>query len=99
MTALAEAQVGFVIVGSMAVTIHGSAYVTYDLDCCYARDAENLSRLVQALQPCNPGLRGAPVYLPFRLDQQTPRSDWINLFHNQRFDLAFASLSEICLTP
>lgn len=74
LTVLAEAQVRFVIVGGLAVTIHGSAYVTYDLDFCYARDAENLSRLVRSLQPYNPRLRGAPVGLPFRLDEQTLRS-------------------------
>src|SRR5918912_210054 len=59
LTVLAEAKVRFVIVGGLAVTIHGSAYVTYDLDFCYARDAENLSRLVRVLQPYNPRLRGA----------------------------------------
>ena len=58
---LADARVRFVIVGGLAVTIHGSAYVTYDLDFCYARDAENLSRLAQALQPYKPRLRGAPA--------------------------------------
>jgi hypothetical protein len=74
LTILADAQVRFVIVGGLAVTIHGSAYVTYDLDFCYARDAENLSRLAQALQPYNPRLRGAPIDLPFRLNEQTLKS-------------------------
>ena len=71
---LADAQVRLVIVGGLAVTIHGSAYVTYDLDFCYARDAENLSRLTQALQPYNPRLRGAPASLPFRFDEETLKS-------------------------
>jgi len=35
---LDNAQVRFVIVGGLAITIHGSAYVTFDLDFCYARD-------------------------------------------------------------
>lgn len=74
LTVLAEAQVRFVIVGGLAVTIHGSAYVTYDLDFCYARDAENLSRLVKALRPYNPRLRGAPASLPFRFNEQTLKS-------------------------
>ncbi len=68
---LDNAQVRFVIVGGLAITIHGSAYVTFDLDFCSARDAENLSRLAQALQSFNSRLRGAPVNLPFRLDKET----------------------------
>lgn len=71
---LADAQAQFVIVGGLAVTIYGSAYVTIDLDLCYARDAENLWRLAQALQPFNPRLRGAPAGLPFRFNEHTPKS-------------------------
>lgn len=63
-----------VIVGGLAVAIHGSAYVTYDMKFCYARDAENLSSLAQALQPYNPRLRGASVGLPFCVDEQSLRS-------------------------
>jgi predicted nucleotidyltransferase len=68
---LADAQVRFVIVGGLAVTIHGSAYVTFDLDFCYARDAENLASLANILQPFNPRVRGAPAELPFRFDEET----------------------------
>ena len=72
LTALAAAGVSLVIVGGVAVTIHGSSYVTFDLDFCYARDPENLSRLTGALRPFNPRLRGsAPAGLPFRLDEGT----------------------------
>jgi hypothetical protein len=74
LTALARAEVRLVIVGGLAVTIHGSAYVTFDLDFCYARDPENLSRLAQALRPYNPRLRGAPEGLPFRFDANTLKS-------------------------
>jgi predicted nucleotidyltransferase len=70
---LADAQVRFVIVGGLAITIHGSAYVTFDLDFCYARDRENLSRLATTLRPYNPRLRGAPEGLPFRFDEETLR--------------------------
>ncbi len=58
LTALAEARVRFVIVGGLAVTIHGSSYVTFDLDFCYDRDRENLSRLAQTLSPDHPRPRG-----------------------------------------
>lgn len=71
LTVLAGAQVRFVIVGGLAITIHGSAYVTFDLDFCYARDRESLSRLTQALRPYHPRLRGAPEGLPFRFDEET----------------------------
>lgn len=74
LTALAGARVRFIIVGGLAVTIHGSSYVTFDLDFCYARDRENLSRLAGALGPYNPRLRGAPTGLPFRFDEDTLRS-------------------------
>lgn len=73
LTVLADARVRLVIVGGLAITIHGSAYVTFDLDFCYARDSENLSRLAQALRPYNPRLRGAPAGLPFRFDEDTLR--------------------------
>ncbi|MDQ3746662.1 MAG: nucleotidyltransferase [Acidobacteriota bacterium] len=61
----------FVIAGGLAVTIHGSSYVTFDLDFCYACDRVNLSRLTQALGPYHPRLRGAPWGLPFRFDEDT----------------------------
>jgi predicted nucleotidyltransferase len=71
LTLLSDAGVQFVIIGGLAVTIHGSSYVTYDLDICYARDDENLIRLARALQPVNPRLRGAPAGLPFSFDEET----------------------------
>ena len=49
----------FVIVGGLAVTIHGSSYVTFDLGFSHARDRGNLSRLAQALSPFDPPQRGA----------------------------------------
>jgi hypothetical protein len=54
LTLLANNGVQFVIVGGLAITIHGSSYVTFDLDICYARDDDNLTRLVQALKAINP---------------------------------------------
>jgi hypothetical protein len=51
--------VRFVIVGGLAVTIQGSSYVTFDLDFCFARVRENLSRLAQALSLYHPRPRGA----------------------------------------
>jgi hypothetical protein len=58
--ALAEAQVRFIIVGGAAATAHGSARLTQDLDLVYDRAPDNLRRLVAALGPHEPYLRGAP---------------------------------------
>lgn len=64
----------FIIVGGAAATAHGSARLTQDLDIVYDRSRENLARLVAALAPHQPYLRGAPADLPFRLDAETLRN-------------------------
>ena len=69
--ALASAGVEFILVGGLAATVHGSARATYDIDLVYARAPENIDRLVAALAPLNPYLRGAPPGLPFRFDAAT----------------------------
>jgi predicted nucleotidyltransferase len=42
-------QVDFVLIGSIAGLVHGSAYPTYDLDLAYADDPGNLNALAAAL--------------------------------------------------
>jgi len=69
-----EASVDYVIVGGVALVLHGSAHVTTDLDICYSRAPENLERLAKALEALKPALRGAPAGLPFRLDARTLRA-------------------------
>jgi hypothetical protein len=69
--ALSERGVNFVVIGGYAATLHGSAYLTRDLDICYERTPENMERLVSALRPYHPRLRGAPEGLPFLFDVQT----------------------------
>ncbi|MEP7336352.1 MAG: nucleotidyltransferase [Acidobacteriota bacterium] len=64
-------QVDFVIVGGVAVVMHGAVHLTYDLDVCYSRAPENLEKLAQALQSVKARLRGAPANLPFILDART----------------------------
>lgn len=73
-SALADHQVEFVIVGAVALVLHGSGRVTRDLDICYARDRANLKALATALAPLRPTLRGAPPELPFTLDWRTIES-------------------------
>ena len=69
--ALAQAEVGFIIVGGAAATAHGSARLTQDLDLVYRRTSENIVRLASALAPYSPYLRGAPPGLPFKFDAPT----------------------------
>jgi predicted nucleotidyltransferase len=64
-------QVAFVVIGGVAATLHGSARVTSDLDVVYERSPENLARIVCALAPFQPYLRGAPPGLPFKFDAET----------------------------
>ncbi len=65
LTALHDAGVQFIIVGGVAARAHGSARVTQDVDVSYARSEENLERVIAALRPLKPYLRGAPPGLPF----------------------------------
>jgi hypothetical protein len=74
LTALHEAGVEFIVVGGVAATAHGAARVTQDIDVCYARDDANLQRLVAALRPLEPYLRGAPPGLPFEWSTNTLRA-------------------------
>lgn len=69
-----DQELEFVIIGGAAAVLHGSAYVTGDLDICYSREKENLTRLATALAPFNPSLRGAPKDLPFQLDTDSLKS-------------------------
>ena len=67
---LGKKKVRFILIGGMAAVVHGSARATYDIDVVYARDSENIERLVKALQLHDPYLRGAPPGLPFKWDAE-----------------------------
>jgi len=69
--ALSEAGIEFIIVGGVAAIVHGSARLTVDLDIVYRRDPANIARLVNALKPFSPYLRGVPPGLPFQWDAET----------------------------
>lgn len=68
---LADAGVEFIVVGGVASVAHGASRLTQDVDVVYARNDENLERLVNALAPLHPYLRGAPPGLPFAFDVPT----------------------------
>ncbi len=80
---LADAGVELILIGGAAATAHGAARLTQDVDVVYARDAQNLSRIVAALRPHAPYLRGAPPGLPFVWDERT-------LHHGLNFTLVTA---------
>ena len=69
--ALADNNVDFVIVGGVAIKIHSSAYVTLDLDFCYARTKQNLINIVSALSNFNPRPRDFPKDLPYFFDERS----------------------------
>jgi hypothetical protein len=73
LAAFTQSDVEFIVVGGFAATAHGSAHITVDLDVVYRRTTANIDRLVRALQPLQPYLRGAPSGLPFRWDADTVR--------------------------
>ena len=70
---LVRGKVDFILVGGMAAILHGSARVTFDVDVVYDRSPANIRRLIAALEPYSPYLRGAPPGLPFSLDEHTVR--------------------------
>ena len=74
LSALCDADVEFIIVGGVAARAHGSSRLTDDLDVVYSRSSANLERVVKALAPLAPYLRGAPPGLPFEWSAQTLRA-------------------------
>ena len=63
--------VRYVLIGGLAAVTQGASLVTQDVDVCHARDAENVTRLADALREVHAKLRGADQGLPFRLDART----------------------------
>ena len=68
---LLESNVNFILVGGVAAAAHGAPRATFDVDVVYDRSPENIARLVEALTPQKPYLRGAPPGLPFLWDAET----------------------------
>lgn len=66
-------NVDFVVIGGIAGNLYGSNIVTNDLDICYSRDRENLSRLARALGEIGAKPRDFPPDLPFVVDEHALR--------------------------
>lgn len=66
-------DVRYVVIGALAGELLGAPLATNDLDICYDRAPDNLSRLAAALQELGATLRVAGVdeALPFLLDGRT----------------------------
>lgn len=70
---LVASGIEFILVGGGAANLLGSARFTLDVDVVYRRETENMRKIVAALAPFHPYLRGAPPGLPFELDLRTMR--------------------------
>jgi predicted nucleotidyltransferase len=75
--ALVDAGAEFVIIGGWSAILHGSRFMTDDLDICFSRKRENLRCLAQALAPYHPRLRDVPEDLPFVWNETTLRNGTI----------------------
>lgn len=69
--ALSDTGVDFVIIGGIAMIVHGSDRLTRDLDLIFAPDSANLERLGRALVGLQARLRDADDDLPFVPDAAT----------------------------
>ena len=72
--ALHKHHVEFIVIGGIAARVHGSARITQDVDVVYGRSDENVARIVKALAPFKPFLRGAPPDLPFEWSVRTVKA-------------------------
>lgn len=93
LTALNEHGVKFVLIGGMAAAVHGSPFVTFDVDVTPERSTENLQRLSDALRAVNARLRthDVPDGLPFGHDGDSLGSSlvWNLVTDAGVFDISF----------
>lgn len=63
----------FIVIGASAAIAQGAPIGTIDLDLGYRRTRDNIRRLVDALKPFHPRLRGVDESTPFRFGVETVR--------------------------
>ncbi len=71
LSALVAEAARFVVIGGVALRLHGSAYITVDLDLAYERTRDNARRIASALGRFAPRPRDFPPDVPFIFDAQT----------------------------
>lgn len=76
--ALAEHRIDYVVIGGVAVQVHGHRRTTRDLDVIPAPDEENLDRLANALRELEAHPRDLPGELPLGSSSPPPR--WCRLY-------------------
>ena len=76
---LAEAELEFVLSGGYAAVMHGSAYVTNDVDICAVLSPENIEKLRRALADLQPVHRQSHRRLSF-LEVPAPGQSLQNLY-------------------
>lgn len=54
--AMASNDVDFVIIDGVALSVHATAYITFDIDFAYSRSKDNLAKIAKALAPFSPRL-------------------------------------------
>ena len=68
--ALVDSEAKFIVVGAYAAIMQGSTLRTDDLDVCYERTPDNYKKIIQAIAPFRPRLRGMPENLKAPFDEQ-----------------------------
>lgn len=66
-------DVEFIVIGASAAIAQGAPISTIDLDVGYRRTRDNVGRLVAALRPFHPRLRGVDESVPFRFSVEALR--------------------------
>jgi len=65
--------VRYVVIGGVAMVLQGSSHLTRDIDIFYDREPQNIERLVAAILPHRPRLRGLSDEVPFIFDERSFR--------------------------
>ena len=93
LAALEAHHVRYVLVGGFAAVIHGSPYLTTDVDVVPADDSDNLGRLVDALREIHARVwtEEAPTGLPFDTSPEAlgRANIWNLVTDHGRMDLTF----------
>ncbi len=80
---LAGGDVEFVVVGGYAAVLHGSSYITQDLDICIVCSPDNIERLRRLLKDLDPRHRMTAQKLSF-LETPPPGTELKNVYLRTR---------------